>query len=219
MTRRLFINCQLSIITITTIPVHPNQIAKSMLSSSSAGTIPPPRDRINGNGSQMHDHDNTTRPRLEPSASTSSSRSRVFDRLKPWKSTSVAGRRKSTLFSSKKENDLVAGDPYVEQAVASTSTSTTTTGPSASPGRRSVDGYEWEEGSEDETPEADAYSWIDPSIVGTSALGHSSSGEGEPRSPGAASSLLQGPVSPVVTRDPPHVSRLHMDDRLMIGSR
>jgi hypothetical protein len=188
-----------------------------MLLSSSAGTIPPPRDRINGNGngSRMHDHDSTStsRPGLEPAASTSSSRSRVFDRLKPWKSTSVAGRRKSTLFSlspssSKKENDLVAGDPYVEQAVASTSTSTPTTGPSASPGRRSVDGYEWEEGSEDEEPEPDAYSWIDPSVVGSSALGHSPSGEGEPRSPGAASSLLQGPISPVVTRDPPHVSRL-----------
>jgi len=184
-----------------------------MLSSSSAGTIPPPRDRINGNGngSRMHDHDSPSRPGLEPSASTSSSRSRVFDRLKPWKSTSVAGRRKSILFSSssssKKENDLVAGDPYVEQAVASTSTSTPTTGPSASPGRRSVDGYEWEEGSEDEEPEPDAYSWIDPSVVGTSALGHSTSREGEPRSPGAASSLLQGPLSPVVTRDPPHVSQ------------
>jgi len=179
-----------------------------MLSSSSAGTIPPPRDRINGNGSRMHDHDSPSRPGLEPSASTSSSRSRVFDRLKPWKSTSVAGRRKSNLFSSKKENDLVAGDPYVEQAVASTSTSTPTTGPSASPGRRSVDGYEWEEGSEDDEPEPDAYSWIDPSVVGTSALGHSTSGEGEPRSPGAASSLLQGPISPVVTRDPPHVSQI-----------
>jgi hypothetical protein len=135
----------------------------------------------------------------------------------------VAGRRKSTIFSSssssKKENDLVAGDPYVEQAVASTSTSTPTTGPSASPGRRSVDGYEWEEGSEDEEPEPDAYSWIDPSVVGSSALGHSPSGEGEPRSPGAASSLLQGPISPVVTRDPPHVSRLSMISQLILGPR
>lgn len=111
------------------------------------------------------------------------------------------------MFSSKKENDLVAGDPYVEQAVASSSTSTT--GQDPSPGRRSVDGYEWEEGSEDDSPEPDAYSWIDPSVVGTSALGHSPiPGEGEVRSPGAASSLLQGPLSPVITRDPPHVSSL-----------
>lgn len=187
--------------------------------STSSGTIPPPRERING--SQLNGNDGSSRPGLEPSASasTSSSRSR-FDRLKPWKSTSVAGRRKSTLFSSKKENDPVAGDPYVEQAVASTSTSTSTAGQNASPGRRSVDGYEWEEGSEDESPEPDAYSWIDPSVVGTSALGHDSTyGDGEVRSPGVASSLLQGPISPVVTRDPPHVSHPLLISKLMVGSR
>ena len=115
----------------------------------------------------------------------------------------------------------MAGDPYVEQAVASTSTSTSTptTGPSVSPGRGSVDGYEWEEGSEDDETEPDAYSWIDPSIVGTSVLGHSPSGEGEPRSPGVASSLLRGPISPVVTRDPPHVSRMNVGCKLISGSR
>ena len=185
-----------------------------MLSPSSSGTIHPPRDRINGH-SQAYDAGHS-RPGLEPSTSTlSSSRSRVFDRLRPWKSTSVAGRRKSTLFNSnsKKENDLVAGDPYVEQAVASTSTPNS--GPSASP-RRSEDadgdGYEWEEGSED-GGESVTYSWVDPSVVGTSALGHSpipEEGE-EPRSPGAASSLLRGPITPVATRDPPHVS-LHRCD-------
>jgi hypothetical protein len=186
-----------------------------MLSSSSAGTIPPPRPRINA--SQPNGQDSNDSRSGETSSSTlSSSRSRVFDRLKPWK-TSVAGRRKSTLFSSsstKKENDLIAGDPYVEQAVASTSTPSPVSGAGSGSnvvaGRRSEDGdgYEWEEGSEDEEGEPDAYSWIDPSVVGTSALGHSSSpeaGEGDV-TPGAASSLLQGPVAPVATREPPHVS-------------
>jgi len=78
-----------------------------------------------------------------------------------------------------------------------------------------VDEYEWEGGSdiEDEGVEPDAYSWIDPSVVG-SAIGHSPSpgAEGEVRSPGAASSLLQGPVTPVDTREPAHVSACYAVD-------
>ena len=105
----------------------------------------------------------------------------------------------------------MAGDPYVVQAVASGSGSGSGSSPNASvnASRRSVDGYEWEGGSdiEDEGVEPDAYSWIDPSVVG-SAIGHSPSpgAEGEMRSPGVASSLLQGPVTPVDTREPAHVS-------------
>jgi len=110
----------------------------------------------------------------------------------------------------------VAGDPYVVQAVASGSGSGSGSSPNASvnASRRSVDEYEWEGGSEDEdVVEPDAYSWIDPSVVG-SAIGHSPSpgAEGEVRSPGAASSLLQGPVTPVDTREPAHVSACYAVD-------
>lgn len=195
-----------------------------MLSSSSSGSIPPPRERINGsqNQSNVNGNDMSGSGSGEASTSTlSTSRSRVFDRLKPWKtstSTSVAGRRKPTIFGSgskkekekEREQDQLGGDPYTEQIVASTSA-----GPSESPGRRSEngEGYEWEEGSEDEG-EPDAYSWIDPSVVGTSALGHSSPiGDEGVRSPGVASSLLQGPLSPVITRDPPHVSLFFFRER------
>ena len=111
----------------------------------------------------------------------------------------------------------MAGDPYVVQAVASGSGSGSGSSPNASvnASRRSVDEYEWEGGSdiEDEGVEPDAYSWIDPSVVG-SAIGHSPSpgAEGEVRSPGAASSLLQGPVTPVAVREPAHVSACYAVD-------
>jgi hypothetical protein len=175
--------------------------SQGMLSPSSAST----NQKFDGS----HAH-NGSRPGLEPPTSTSS-RSRVFDRLKPWRS--VASRRKSGPSSSsgaKGEDDLIAGDPYVVQAVGSGWGPGSGSHSSPDASRRSVDGYEWEGGSDDDDvgSRPDAYSWIDPSVVGTSVLGHSPSPgpEGDVGEPGAASSLLQGPITPVATREPAHVS-------------
>jgi hypothetical protein len=188
--------------------------------------IPPPSGSARSSPRTQQDQSLHTangsgsRPALEPSASTSSSRSRVFDRLRPWKTT-VAGRRKSGLFSHKKENDLVAGDPYVTAAVASSSGSSGNTvgrtnghgiTEEEEEGRRGLEiGYEWEEnsdaGSGSDAAEPDTYSWFDPSLLGTSALGHSANGsEAGMRSPGAATSLLDAPITPVVPPEPSNVS-------------
>jgi hypothetical protein len=181
--------------------------------------IPPPSSSTGSNSYSYHGQSPRTanggssRPPLEPSASTSSSRSRVFDRLRPWKTT-VAGRRKSGLFSHKKENDLVAGDPYVTAAVASSSSQGALAPGMSEAERNGVEnGYDWEEDSDggSDAAEPDTYSWIDPSLVGTSALGHSpNESESGLRSPGVASSLLEGPLTPIVAREPPTVSLTSM---------
>jgi len=193
-----------------------------MIPPPSSSTRSSPRTLLDQSPRTGTASNSTARPGLEPSASTSSSRSRVFDRLRPWKTT-VAGRRKSGLFSHRKENDLVAGDPYVTAAVASSSKhgvgpSTGNgnghgTGKGSSEEERSgvENGYDWEEdsngGSGSDAAEPDTYSWVDPSLVGTSALGHSTSGsEHGLRSPGVASSLLDAPLTPVVPPQPTNVS-------------
>jgi hypothetical protein len=182
-----------------------------LTSEEGAYTVSSTQDQI----PNTSNHNGHLRPNLEPSASTSSTRSR-FDRLKTWK-TSVAGRRKSGFFTSSstiKATDPIAGEPYIASGSPPKPSPTHT----PSPGRRSEDGYDWEEGSDEDGGEPDAYSWIDPSLVGTSALGHSSpDGEGmRSLQPGVASSLLQGPLSPVGTHAPPPVrGRRHERSQLM----
>lgn len=158
-------------------------------------------------------------PALESTSSTS--RPRMRDKLRPWKTT-VAGRQKSVFFSSndagsssstrKKGADLVAGDPYVQTAVAANPPlrSPRTNGtPEAEQTDHNVQhDYEWEEDSDagSEGVEPDTYSWVDPSLVGTSAFRASPAGSSRNvRSPGAASTLLDGPLSPISTPDPPPV--------------
>lgn len=159
-------------------------------------------------------------PLLQSSGSTS--RPRMRDKLRPWKTT-VAGRQKSGFFSSndsnsrKRDPDLVAGDPYVHAAVAS---NTSANAPLGSPRRNGTPevtprddngerGYEWEEDSDGGSGgvEPDTYSWVDPSLVGTSAFRGSPSGSSRNiMSPGAASSLLEEPLVPIAAPDPPPVS-------------
>lgn len=101
-----------------------------------------------------------------------------FRRLRPW-SLSVAGRRKHEPVAPEPvypREDGVGGNAYVdlsprdERAVGRRhSAEIERTRP------RSDDGYEWEaESGEDEVEiDPDAYSWVDPSIVGTERLGTS----------------------------------------------
>lgn len=165
-------------------------------------------------------------PLLESSGSTS--RPRMRDKLRPWKTT-VAGRQKSGFFSSndsnsrKRDPDLVAGDPYVHAAVASNANATVNT-PIRSPGARNTPevtptednverGYEWEENSDggSDSMEPDAYSWVDPSLLGTSAFRGSPAGSSrDVRSPGAASSLLEEPLVPLAAPDPPPVCVINL---------
>lgn len=158
-------------------------------------------------------------PTLEPSGSTS--RIRMRDKLRPWKTT-VAGRQKSSFFSSndprKKDLDLVAGDPYVQAAVGANAPLNSPTRTGEQTDDIAENGYEWEEDSDggSEGIEPDAYSWVDPSLVGTSAFRASPAGSSQNiRSPGVASSLLDGPLSPIAPPDPPPVSPSYISGRTL----
>lgn len=143
------------------------------------------------------------------------------DKLRPWKTT-VAGRRKSGFFSSgkKQEGDFVAGDPYVHAAVAANNPPSPRRHASSDKDEENVeDGYEWEEDSDggSDTVEPDAYSWVDPSLVGASGFRASPAGSSRNvRSPGAAASLLEQPTSPIAAPDPPTVSSSSRIDLLPV---
>lgn len=153
-------------------------------------------------------------PLLQSSPSTSTLKPRMLDKLRPWKTT-VAGRRKSGFFSSsgssKKDGDLVAGDPYVHAAVAAHNP------PNPRPDATSDDerdddaenGYEWEEDSDGASDRADptVYSWVDPSLIGTSVFRASPAGSSrDVTSPNGVASMLDAPLSPIALPDPPPVS-------------